>query len=484
MYCKKCGVKLSEDSNFCEKCGTPIAKEEKEEIEKNIILETVNKTEELIKEDTEKEKRRILLDEAVADLGPDDLDELIPKRKISFVVIIFVITIIVGLLVFLYFNLITPDSKKKSKGKDNQEIINEYAKSIETVASDYLLEHELIDDYKEIESLVKYDKHDVVCNNIHINIDGTVYLSECSIDGKNVKEVYGKRKNILTKEDACYIENNEESDELEFHLDGEVVSVYECDSKDCGLYEVNDFKYNSCLDQIAVIHDGDSIYLYNYYGGQEIIDALSLLVPVKNNGKYIGFIVQDEESELYGYVDLRGTVKLPIEYDSLGLISNNILYDRGINMSSDKIIAAKDDKYGVISFSTGKEIIDFKYDNIYLGTDDNYVIKEGKLYYLIDSKEEKILDKGYDMIFAFEDILVVSEDEVLKIVDYKGKNIISDEIELYIDYKETPTSGIFGYRAFKENNNIIIEVNDSTYSGYETITYKYDIESKKLEKQS
>ena len=44
-----------------------------------------------------------------------------------------------------------------------------------------------------------------------------------------------------------YTNYNEDSDELEFYLDGEIVSVYECKSSDCDLYEVNDFKYKNQL---------------------------------------------------------------------------------------------------------------------------------------------------------------------------------------------------------------------------------------------
>lgn len=464
MYCKKCGEKLAEDSNFCEKCGTPISKEE--------VKTTV-------------EDKKSLLDEVVADLGPDDLDDLMPKKNYALVITIVVITVVIAIGVFIYFDLTTPESAKKGKNIDYQEIIDEYGGTIEQVASDYLLEHELINDFSEIKDLVKYDKHKVSCDNVYINIDGTVYLSECSVDGKKVNEVYGRKKSILTKdsEEVCYAEYSEEKKELEFYFDGEIVSVYECNYSGCDLYETENFKYNSCLDQIAVIQDGDSLYLYNYQAGQEVIEAMSEIAALQEDGKNIGFIIQDEETEKYGYVDTRGTIKLDIEYDALGLISDGKIYDRGINLDKDKIIAAKDGLYGVIKLSSGEEIIPFKYEQIYLGPNDYYVIKEDKYYYLIDSDGNKITDKEYKMIFAFEDILVVNEDNKLKIVDYKGESIIDDELDVLIDYKDKPISGIFGYNATKEDNKIIIEINEATEEGYTTSKYIYDIEDKLLSEE-
>jgi len=67
VYCKKCGEELSEDSNFCSKCGTPIKEVKTEEF--NVLSEDLVKTvKKLIHEGNVRriiikdEKGKILLD--------------------------------------------------------------------------------------------------------------------------------------------------------------------------------------------------------------------------------------------------------------------------------------------------------------------------------------------------------------------------------------------------------------------------------------
>lgn len=483
MYCRKCGEKMADDSNFCEKCGTKFEKIEKKEAEIELKNNIDNKVESA--KDVKKDDENIKMNIDVSDLKPDDLDELMPKK--NYALGIFIIIIILMILVggFIYYDLTKTSDDKKTKAVDYQSIIDEYAKSIETVASEYLIDHEMINDFSEIESLVKYNKHKVSCDNIFINIDGTVSLSECSVDGKKVDEVYGRRKSILTKdsEDACYTKFNSDTEELEFYADGEMASIYTCEHDKCDLYQTEDFKYNSCLDMIAVIEDGETKYLYNYKEGQKILDGFDEIIAIKDNNKYIGFIVKDSETSKYGYVDTRGIVKMPMEYDVLGLISSGKMYERGFNYKEDKIIAKKDNKYGVIKLSNGDEILPFNYDEIYLGSNDYYVIREDKNYYLINKDGKKVLDKAYKMIFSFDSLLIVNEDNKLKFIDYNGNSIIKDELDTYIDYKEEPISGVFGYNAIKQDNEITIVVNKASEDGYTEITYVYNIDTKKIEEK-
>ncbi len=451
MKCKNCGQELASDSNFCDKCGAKVEIDEAQPID-------------------------------VSDLGPDNIDDLMPKKHHTFLICFLVLLVAIIAGTFMYLSLQDePIIKKKSKENDNQTIIDDYAKEIEAVASSYLLDHELINDFAEIKELVEYDAHDVSCDNTYINIDGTVYLSECQIDGKHVDEVYGRRKNIATKADACDVVHDSDEDTLQFYVDKELISVYECDHDKCDLYDVTN--YNSCYDMIAIIEDGDNKYLYNYQAIQNLLDPFREVIPVMSKDRYLGFIAQDKKTEKYGYIDTRGTVKLEFDYDRLGLIINQKLNERTFNLDEDKIVVAKNDKYGVINLSTGQKILDLKYDDAYLGTSDNYVVKDGKKYYLIDKDGKKILDKGYDMIFAFKNVLIVSEDEKLKIVDYEGNKLVDKEIDLYMTYKMEPIGNVFGYNAKQNINEITISVDKSEVDGYETKEYIYHIDTKTLEEK-
>ena len=471
MYCINCGEKLSDDSKFCEKCGTPVEEEVEDKVEKK---EKPKLTQEI--------KKLSDLDIAVADLKPDDFDELLPKSKNPRILIVIIVLIILAVLGYFYFGYDNDGKKTKPVETNYQTIIDEYGASIEKVAKEYLSDHELINDFSEIKDLVKYDKHNVSCDNVFVNIDGTVYLSDCSVDGKKVSEIYGKRKNILTKDqdEVCKATYNSEEGKLEFYVDNELISVYECEHGKCGLYTENEFKYNSCMDMIAVIEDGKYKLLYSYQSGQKILDELDEIAPVIDNDKYIGFIVKDSQTQKYGYVSTRGIIKLELNYDSLGLISDGVSYDRGIDIVNDKIIARKDGKSGVISLSTGNIIIPFEYDAVYLGEKNNYVIKTGKEYHLINSSGEKILSDYYDMIFAYDEFLIVNDSGKIKIIDYEENKIVDDELDVYVDYKDEPIGGIFGYNATKENDKILIEINKSSSTGYETEKYYYDIKGKKI----
>jgi hypothetical protein len=491
MYCANCGAELSKDSNFCEKCGT--------KVEKLPPVDTpVSNPEVKVEEETKKEnviKNKDLEETAgipvvsnkkeidVSDYKPDDLDDLIPKKNYSIIIFIIIIIGIIGAAGYVYYDL--TKSKKEEEKKENinyQDVINEYGTEIEKVTSSYLLDHDSIESFDEISSLVKYEKHKVVCNTVYINIDGTVYLANCSVDDKAVSEKYGKKKNILTKEgdDACHV--TKEKDTLKFYIDNEIVSVYECKNDKCELYTSGDFSYNSCLDSIALIQDGKDIMLYNYEEAEAVMDPFVELAPIKQNSKVLGFIVKDKKTKKHGYITTRGITNIDIKYDHLGIISEGKMYTHSIDIENNKVVACLDNKCGIVNLKDGKEIVSLKYENMYI-SNDRYVVKEDGKYYLVDTNLKR-LSKAYDMIFAFDDVLVVNDNNKLKIVDVSGNKLVEQELDIKEEYKVDPlTGGIFGYNAQKEGNEIIIEINEKVSNDYTTRRYVYDINSKKIEEK-
>ena len=488
-------ISLDEDKNL----EQPEVSEEKV-ADKEEVIEDVPSVEETVEQqtneysndkkvDVDDEKEKLAgshtmllsnLDDAVADLKPDDFDELMPKSSNARIIAIITLLLITAIGVGIYFFIITPKEEKEKTNKTNyQAIINEYGKSIEKVAKEYLLDHEIISDYSEIKSLVKYNNHKVSCKNVYVNIDGTVYLSDCTVDGVKVEEGYGKKKNILTKtgEDACNVKYNKVKKQLEFYTEDKLTSVYECDSSDCGLYEQADFKYNSCLDSIALIKDGKKIYLYSYEAGQKLFEAFSEIVPInlKNNNQTL--IVKDYFTEKYGYVTLKGTQILKTEYDALGIIKDGKLLPQGVDLDNDIIIAAKNNKYGVINLSTGKQVINYFYKDMYLAPNNNYIGKYGSKYYLVDSKDEKVLKESYEMIFAFDKVIVVKDNNKLRFIDYNEKNIIEDTIDVSGNYDIRNENN--DYNVYENDNMIMIDVYKSKNN---MISYTYNQDKKELTK--
>lgn len=122
-------------------------------------------------------------------------------------------------------------------------------------------------------------------------------------------------------------------------------------SYDCGYEKCPEYK-KRISDSYALLEQNEVKMLYNYkkdamiskdYDEYEVIDN-SYIIVKKNN--------------LYGIINTSNEEIVKPQYDAIGKYNENN-YLTGYN--SESIIARKNEKYGLISYRTGKLIEEFKY---------------------------------------------------------------------------------------------------------------------------
>lgn len=125
---------------------------------------------------------------------------------IELLAVLVILTILVTIGIVLVFSLI-----KNSKISANKRSVDGYGKAIEVSINDYFLGTGSYP--KSIDSLkIDYTGKKVDCDEFIINSNGSVYLSKCSVDGKEVKDShsedgwyhYGKKTSFINKDIDAY----------------------------------------------------------------------------------------------------------------------------------------------------------------------------------------------------------------------------------------------------------------------------------------
>lgn len=277
-----------------------------------------------------------------------------------------------------------------------------------------------------------------------------------------------KKYTYEIKENTLYLNSN----------DG-IEQSYKC-NEDCIIYTTSSNKQYYDKGKV-LIKDGDNVYLYN------------LLKNKKIGGNYyrVDFIMNKDQTsiELFkvndtfgkqGIIDLDGNILVDMIYDELG----KSLDEKFINYSLEKnyITAKLNSKWGLISPNNGKGLVDFQYEDIIITPYNKLVVKENKLWYLVDDLNKKIISKGYDSIFVYENYLVVTENSQVFVLDLIG-NIISNKLDIY--YKVDPWAmiTIHGIQSYEENGviYILVDVPVNIKAGTsKQEKYYYDLESKEI----
>ena len=127
---------------------------------------------------------------------------MIRNRRKGFTLIELIAVLVILAILALIVTPLVMNIVKKAKDSANKRSVDAYGKAVELAVATYLLDYgeypEKLDNLK-----VEYTGNEVLCNIKILNEDGSIYLSECSVSGVEVKDSntedewyhYGKSSN-------------------------------------------------------------------------------------------------------------------------------------------------------------------------------------------------------------------------------------------------------------------------------------------------
>lgn len=113
----------------------------------------------------------------------------------------------------------------------------------------------------------------------------------------------------------------------------------------------------------------------------------------------------------------------------------------------DMIVIVKDKQYGVITASTGKSVLETKYEEIkYLSTTSDFLVKSGNKYGVLGKDASTKIRMTYDDIQIMDNqngLYIVKKNDLYGVVDNKGKVIIEPSYQqIGIDSSKYQQNGI------------------------------------------
>lgn len=305
------------------------------------------------------------------------------------------------------------------------------------------------------------------------------------------QQIDNDNNDIELAKEIYFLENDKGEKIISEVLDSKMkyLGKYTCQNLGCGyFYQIpsptkeQQFFNNNLVLISDFDGDEDIAVLYNYKTNKivDTYDDVLCSYEFENNN----FSILVERNEKMGILNSSGNLLYNIELDEWGYrhidsspyegvcLKNPSIYDKkdktpgydGVNG-----VLSKDGKYGVINFQTGEVVVPFKYEKLRLMYDGNYSVKEGNKWYLLNKKFEKIIKTGYDMIYSFNDVILVGTniDEnktEYKLIDKNG-TVLTNTIDIW-------TVPVDSYD--KVSNGMIV------VSGYAGGTFTYNLSKKTL----
>lgn len=461
--------------------------EKDKELEKTKKIDVIS--DDVIEDEIETDNKNKEI-EVSDDVIKDEIKTDSKNKKKKLIIIILSILIILLLLILLIVTINNKRIKDKNKDKvyeeeqvsekDKESRIKSYGEALEKVVELSYTKDGKILSYEEAIKLVDLE-YDINCEVHEIYEDGKVYLNECSYDGKKTKYSYGiKQEEKIIDEDEnkinVYVNKNTKVASLEKPNNIKNYDIYVVDT---GVYFdavlFGDTNYVLYLDQDS------KVQIKNYITGNKILENIKYeaVLPFKNKDnydtKYLAVLINNK----WGIYDIN-TEKAIIAgiYDGIAVSDNQSSIIGPVEsikvINNKEIIVYKDNKYGVIDYTNGKEIIPFNYEYISRTGDYLYAcIEYGKNGIIYDLDGNKIIDGEYDNIYGVTNgsYMLVNKDNKILLVNMKK--------EILFDFGEV--KGIKGLNYILEYNGDLIFQFHKEDSEDECIEYSYNLKSKKGE---
>lgn len=403
------------------------------------------------------------------------------KKKVVAIILICIVVILFVILIVV-LNINRKNEKKNHIDKDTTDIvlseddkkqmITDYGLALEEVISDYYQKNQVIISFDEANKLVKL-KDDVVCNDYEVYDDGKIYLTNCSVNGKMTEYGYGIKQEPKEEFDSnvmfkVYVNNTtgeigintiSTSDFAEYvvHCGGEYSSPTLLGYSDYVFYYDSD--YNVQMKNFKT--DKKVLEKINYIG------VLPFYVDNYYDTKYVAVNVSDK----WGIYDLE-TSKAVVapRYDAVAIkltMGTSGPPLRIETLKGSNIVVWKSDKYGVINYTTGKEVIPITNDSLLRSG--NYLwatIGDDNVIY--DFSGNKYLTEGYDKVYGISGgtYVLVKQDSLLKLIQLDGKVVY--------EYGEDLGLGKLNF-ALDYDGDVLFQFSKD---GSMCIEYSYDPDSK------
>lgn len=271
---------------------------------------------------------------------------------------------------------------------------------------------------------------------------------------------------------------------VELEVDGKIMTTYKCKTS-CQIYTRNGEITGYFNKGKILIQEGLNVFLYDLLNNKKVSDYYNRFDYIYDgNNKELEnikmFKVTDSFNK-HGILDLDGKILIDLIYDELGKIYGTDITN--YSYAKNYITARTTNKWGIISLTNGKKIIDFQYKDIKVSSYNKLAIKEGNLWSVVDESNKRLISKGYSSVDIYTDYYVVSEAGKAFVIDSLG-NVFSNKIDLYYTVDPWATITIKGLSSAIEDGNLYLYVDvpiDIKAGTYKTVKYVYDKENKELE---